>query len=201
MNNMEKKTAWYNDDILPNEMVSGAIGQKGWVRLEHSEHFKVLDGLVKLVNPKKIADVGCGAAELGRVYIGINYTGFDLPHIIEKVSKVVNKNLKYENFDANDFDYTVFKEYDLLICNGFISELTNPIEVLKKLIENTSGYLIIHRQFFSNETNFSEYMTYGELTTIRSHISLDEFNTLLRNHKIIKQENNPWGDTILIKTK
>ena len=195
----DKKTAWYNEDILPIEMVRGATGENGWSRLEDTEHFKVLNDFISDLNVIKMADIGCGAGELGRVLSNIDYVGFDLPHIIDKVSKIVNPNLKYNCFNADTFDYSELKKYNLIVCNSFISELNNPIEILNKLIENTNEYLLIHRQFFSDETNFSEYNTYGNLVTIRTHIGFNEFMELLTNHKIINHVNNVWGDTILIK--
>lgn len=197
----DKKTAWYNEDILPNEMIKGATGENGWLRLEETEHFKVLNDFIIDLNVIKMADIGCGAGELGRVLSNIDYTGFDLPHIINKVSKIVNTNLNYNYYNADNFEYEILKEFNLIVCNSFISELNNPIEVLNKIIKNTSEYLLIHRQFFSDKTNFSEYNTYGNLKTIRTHIGFNEFNNLLINHKIIKQVNNIWGDTILIKKK
>jgi trans-aconitate methyltransferase len=146
MNNLD--SAWFNEDVLPSDMVKGATGEKGWSKLEDAEHFKVLNQFISNLTINKMVDIGCGAGELGRVLSNINYTGFDLPHIINKVSKIVNPNLNYIYFNADDFDYSILKEYDLLVCNSFISELNNPIEVLTKLIDNTTNYLLIHRQFF-----------------------------------------------------
>lgn len=199
MNN--KESAWFNADVLPSDMVKAVTGEKGWLKLEDSDHFKVLNEMISNLTINKMVDIGCGAGELGRVLSNFDYTGFDLPHIIDKVSKVVNPNLKYVYFDADEFDYSELKKYDLLVCNSFISELSNPIEVLTKLIDNTTKYLLIHRQFLSNETNFSKYTTYGNLLTTRSHIGYNEFTKLLKNHKIINHTKNVWGDTILIKKK
>jgi hypothetical protein len=198
---MENKTAWYDDNELPNDMVLGAIGGKGWAKLEHSEHFKILDEVISSVKPKNIADIGCGAAELGRLYNSISYTGFDLPHIIEKVSKVVNPSLSYKTFDAYDFDYSEFKNYDILICNGFISELTKPFEVIAKLLENTERYLLIHRQYFSNKSEIVEYQTYANLKTTSYHLDFDELKNMLKNHTIKSHSSHVWGDTILIEKK
>ena len=48
MNNTEKKNAWYNETILPKEMVSKVIShENGWSKLEHSDHFRFLDELIK----------------------------------------------------------------------------------------------------------------------------------------------------------
>lgn len=199
MNNL--KNAWFNEDVLPSDMIKGVTGEKGWSKLEDTDHFKLLNGIISNLTINKMGDIGCGAGELGRVLSNIDYTGFDLPHIINKVSKIVNPNLNYSYFNADDFDYIVLKEYDLLVCNSFISELSNPIEVLTKLIDNTTNHLLIHRQYFSNQTNFSNYVTYGNLPTTRSHIGYDEFIGLLKNHEIINHVKNVWGDTILIKKK
>jgi trans-aconitate methyltransferase len=184
---MRKKTAWYNETILPKQMVSKILNKNGFTKLEHSEHFIILDELIKITKSKNIADIGCGGAELGRVYYDFDYTGFDLPHIIENVSKVVNPNLNYVKFDAYDFDYTLFKKYDLLVCNGFISELIEPITVLKNLLDNTKKYLIIHRQIFEN----------GDLITQRCRININELDELLINHKILKRIDN-FGETSIL---
>lgn len=198
---MNKKTAWYNEDILPQDMVDGANGKKGWPKLEHSTHFKILKELIELCNSKNIADLGCGAGELGRIYSNMDYTGFDLPHIIELVSKKVNPNLNYVKFDANNFNYSDINKFDLIVCNGFISELPNPIPILKKIIENTKKFLIIHRQFFGNKTELKEYKTYGKLNTIINYISITDFNDLIVNHTIIKEYNKSYGKSILLKLK
>ena len=194
-----KNTAWYNDDILPLEMVKSAMGLNGWARLENAGHFDNLNELIKKCEGVNIADIGCGAAEIGRVYNDLNYSGFDLPHIIENVSKKVNPNLTYFEFDAYKSDYSIFKTYDILLCNSFLSELPDPISVLKKILENTENYLIIHRQYFSNNSEIHEYNTYVNLKTIRSFISEKEFNELLINHTIIYKTNSEFGKSILIK--
>jgi hypothetical protein len=198
--NLKEDVAWYDNTVLPKQMVDGALGNiPGWTRLEQSGHFGVLDELVREANPISIVDLGCGAAEVGRVYSNINYTGLDLPHIIENVAKVVNPTLQYIEFDANTSDFTIFKDFDLIICNSFISELPNPLEILNKLLTNMGRYIIIHRQYFDDSTKFTNYKTYGNLDTVRSHIGRDDFNKLLTNHIIIKEENNVFGKSLLIE--
>jgi len=194
-----KKTAWYNTDILPNEMVRGAMGLNGWGRLENAAHFPYLNNLINKCNCDNIADIGCGAGEVGRVYSKLNYSGFDLPHIIEDVAKKVNPNLEYFEFDAYSFDYTFFKKYDILLCNSFLSELPEPIPVLSQILKNTKKYLIIHRQYCSKEGKINEYNTYGNLTTVRSFISEEEFKNLLSEHRIIEELDSEFGKSILIE--
>jgi len=195
-----KNTAWYDDKILPEQMVRGALGLNGWPRLEKSDHFSVLDDLINTSSFTNIGDLGCGAGEVGRVYSKYQYTGYDLPHIIEKVSKVVNPYLNYVDFDAYDFDYSSIKKHDMIICNSFISELKDPFSVLQNILNNTSNCLILHRQQFSNNTNFQEYSTYGNLVTPRSFIGIDEFNSILKDHKVIKQV-ECHGMSLLIQRK
>lgn len=196
---MKKNTAWYNIDILPNEMIAGANGSKGWPKLEDSEHFKTLKELISLSNPSKMADIGCGAGELGRIYKENNYVGYDLPHIIDKVARIVNPNINFEYFDAYEFDYTNFKKFDLLVCNGFISELTEPMYVIEKLINNSEKSLIIHRQFFGEQNNLVNYSTYGNLSTPRCIIKIEDLEKLLTKHTITKFVNGIWGDSVLIE--
>ena len=75
MNNLD--SAWFNEDVLPSDMVKGATGEKGWSKLEDAEHFKVLNQFISNLTINKMVDIGCGAGELGRVLSNINYTGFD----------------------------------------------------------------------------------------------------------------------------
>ena len=195
-----KKTAWYDTNNLPIDMVNGALCNKpGWDKIEHSDHFSDLDHLVKLSNPTTVADMGCGAGELGRVYPQYKYTGFDLPHIIEKVGKVVNNTLNYIEYEAYNFDYKKLKDFDLIICNGFISELSKPIEVLVNIINNSEGDIILHRQYFDTTTHLVNYTTYAGLETPRSIIGYDDFDSLLVNHEIIKKLDGPCGTSILIR--
>jgi trans-aconitate methyltransferase len=192
------KTAWFNTTDLPNEMVRGALGLNGWPRLENTDHFGVLNEMIRYCDVNNFADVGCGAGELGRVYTNHNYTGFDLPHIIEKVAKIVNPTLEYHHFNADDSDYSIFENYDLLICNGFISELTNPIEVLSKLLKHTKKNLLIHRQYFSESNELKGYKTYANLNTVRCSININDFNKLLKEYKVVKRRSTEYGDTLLI---
>ena len=194
-----KNSAWFDENSLPKEMINGALGTNGWPRLEYSDHFKSLDNLIKLSDGIKIGDIGCGAAELGRVYSEYEYTGYDLPHIIEKVAKIVNPNLQYEYFDADNFDYSKLSNQDILVCNSFISELLNPLEILEKILEHTNNILIIHRQFFTEIDEISSYTTYAGLPTSRCHISLENFKKILKSHKIIEHTSAEYGDSLLIK--
>ena len=188
---MNTNTAWTsNDDNLAIDMINGALCKKpGWKKLEESSHFKYLNELILMTGIKTICDIGCGAGELGRVYKDYNYEGYDLPHIIEKVSKVVNPHLNYHNFDGNNFNYNLFTKYDLLVCNGFISELNNSLEIIQNLLENTSKYLIIHRQKIGKKTEIIKYKTYADLLTSHTIIGIEDLNKILQktNTRVVKE--------------
>jgi hypothetical protein len=188
---MNTTTAWTSKNPeLSRDMINGALCKKpGWKKLEESSHFNYLNELILMTGVKTICDIGCGAGELGRVYKTYNYEGYELPHIIENVSKVVNPNLIYHNFDANNFNYNVFQQYDLLVCNGFISELNNPLDIVSKLLENTSKYLIIHRQKINNKTEIINYKTYADLLTCQSILGVNDIKQILKGtNTIIEKE-------------
>jgi hypothetical protein len=66
---MNKKSAWYNSDILPSEMVKGSMGELWpWGKIENSEQFQILSSFLKNIEFEKIVDVGCGSVDIGRLY-------------------------------------------------------------------------------------------------------------------------------------
>ena len=73
------------------------------------------------------------------------------------------------------------------------------MKIIEKLLKNVEKYLIIHRQFFSSDTDYVEYDTYGNLKTIRSFVNYEDLINLMINHKLIEKKDNLWGSTILIE--
>lgn len=201
MNNL--RTAWYDEEKLPFDMARHASGQvSGWAKLEETDHFPYMKKLIDFTKCESLAELGCGAGDIGRVFQGkFRYVGYDLPHIVEKVSKQVNPNLNFEYFDANIDDFYFLSNYDLVLCNAFISELDNPFEVLKKILENSKKFIIIHRQHFDKDTRMEKYKTYGLLETVKSVLSTSEFeNIVVKNNYQIKINNDfNWGKTILLE--
>lgn len=179
-------TTWENidtADILTKSMIEGALGvTPGWLRLEHTSHYQNLKKMIDKITFNSLGDIGCGAGELGRVLKYNEYCGYDLPHIIEKVSKVVNPQSTYCEYDANNYDYTLFKRHDLLICNCFLSEIAHPLIVLQQILENTSKYLIIHRQTINDTRNIIFYKTYGNLDAHEWRLSKTEFYNIIETN-------------------
>lgn len=176
----KKDNAWYDKSIVPSEMVKGAKAEiPGWKKLEHTDHFKALDHLIQSIKVKNIVDIGCGAAEVGRIYKDIRYLGVDLGHVIESVAKVVNPNLEYQEFDANDSEFGFIYDYDLVLMNGFLSEMEDPIEILESILSNCKKYVIIHRQDFTEgPTSIRTYNSYGGIHATNSIINMDEFEQI-----------------------
>ena len=204
------ESAWRDEKALPLDMLNGALGNKpGWKQLEEADHYPSLKECMDLIpRHSKILDIGCGAGDLGRVFYDYSYTGIDLPHIIQKVSKIKNPNLNFKYFDAETHDYSFMQEFECLIMNSFLSEIPFYEKCLMKVLINSKNFVIIHRQKFTNEhSRIETYQTYANLQTFVSILNLENFKRLveLNNFEIIKELNSFAGlqneKTILLKKK
>jgi hypothetical protein len=177
------KTAWFDDEILPDAMLTAQFK-----KLEESEHFNSLSSCFsKIENCRSIIDLGCGAAEIGRVFCQFDYTGADLPHIIDKVSKIKNPKNNYIKFDVEKDSLEFLKKYDVVVMNSFISEIPNWYLALSKVLLNAGGYIILHRQSVTNDkTSLFEYNTYGDLKTINNVINYKDLNNLFEMNSFEK---------------
>lgn len=171
----------WNDDnkILFDAMISRA----NKTPLEKTSHFLELSKLINYCEPiNSIVDIGCGVAELGRIYNNKKYLGLDLPNIINNVSKLKNPDLNYVYFNANNEEIPAeIKNYDVIVMNSFLSELSDPINFLKKLFVYNNKYIIIHRQDFTDTDTFTkEYSSYANLKSTNSYISFKEFQHCIK---------------------
>lgn len=192
------KNAWYDNSILPNEMVKAIRGDYGWKKLEYSEHFTTLDTLIKITKTNSIIDIGCGAAEVGRVYNNLDYCGCDLSHIIENVAEVINPGKNYIKFDADENqDMSFIENYEVLLMSGFLSELEYPLKFIKNIIKYNINYILIHRQDFTDgESKLVEYHTYGGIKTTNSIINYKEFIDILKDkYEVIVKQNSGFTNS------
>ena len=137
-------------------MLRGAKCQiPGFQKLEDTPHFKSLNKIFLYCSGdvESILDLGCGCAEFGRVYQFFDYTGADLPHVIDGAAKKKNPHLKYLTFDAYQDKLDFLKNYDLILANAFVSELSQADIVLDKILKNANKYIILHRQKIHKSTN------------------------------------------------
>ena len=163
------QSPWYNKDILPTEMKNRIHGKKSWPKLENSWHFKYLDAAIKASGKiETLIDLGCGGAEVGRVYPHIKYVGYDLEHMINQVAKKINPTFSYEYFDAFKSDFNFCKKMDVVLSNGFIG-----------VLNKCDNYVILHRLRFAKVEKISNYTTYGGLSDIECFICEKEFNKMI----------------------
>tara|TARA_R110000796_G_C14360847_1_gene412775 strand:+ start:27 stop:644 length:618 start_codon:yes stop_codon:yes gene_type:complete len=164
-------TAWFDKTVLPNSMVNAKFKC-----LEESEHFDVLKACFDVVRESKtLLDLGCGAAEVSRVFNNFDYTGADLPHIIDGVSKTKNPNVRYIKFDIEKDSLHFLNGKDVILMNSLISEIPNWYRALTKVLVNAEKYIILHRQTVTEEkSTLVEYNTYGGLLTTNSIINQEE---------------------------
>lgn len=187
---MSDKTIWYNDKEIPETMYKAVTGQiSGWSQLEHSNHFNSLNQCFQeCKEAKSILDLGCGAAEVSRVFSNYDYAGADLEHIIKNVAEKKNPNKNYIIFDINLDDCAFLKKYDIVLMNSFLSEIPDYFKALNKVLLNSKKYIIVHRQEIQEmPSKLEEYVSYAGLTTTKTIINKKEFKNIcsMNNFNII----------------
>lgn len=170
-------TAWHNQDICRHILATN------FPPLRDSVHFPPLgECVLRAARARTVLDVGCCKAELAKTFPDLDYTGADLEHIIEGVSKVLQPSLKYIYFNADNDDYSFMSNYDIVVMNSFLSETTNPLIVLDQVLQYASKYVILHRQDIDTaDTHLVEYSTYGGLRATNSIINRQNFVDILKN--------------------
>jgi|ETNvirenome_6_85_1030632.scaffolds.fasta_scaffold113633_1 SAM-dependent methyltransferase len=202
---------WVTDKDIAAEMLRGARGDiPGFKPLEMTEHFKSLNkAFLHADDVDSVLDLGCGAADFGRVYRFFDYTGADLPHMIENVAKKKNPNLNFMTFDAYKSDFKFVSEYDLVLANAFISEIANADHIFEKILDNSKKYILIHRQkvehFKENNVKYVEYTGYLNKNYTCSVFSEEYFNNVVeeKGYFIVAKvpSETPGEHTILIKRR
>tara|TARA_R110000824_G_scaffold43928_6_gene128224 strand:- start:20422 stop:21048 length:627 start_codon:yes stop_codon:yes gene_type:complete len=204
--NIDKSTCWYDVKKCPEQMILGAKGEL-WPVLKNSDHFPRLKDLIKTTSKDctTLLDLGCGAAELSRLFPEYFYVGADLKQILENVSMKMNPGKNYIDFDIyNNETCSFINEYDIVVMNALIDVLEHPLFGLKNVLSNSQKYVIIHRQEFDEEgkTRIVKNPAYGSLT-YHSIINLKEFEELLEEYdfSIVKEVNTLFDNSksILLK--
>jgi len=172
-----------------------------------TEHGQVLKNLIDYIKEdnSELADIGCASAEASTLS-ECHYTGIDLPHVIKNISKKLRSDLNYISLDVTQDNIDFIKYFNIVVMNAFIDVMKNPLEVLDKMIQYSSEYIILHRQHFTGEkTSVEKRKSYGR-ETYHSIINTDDFIKLLEKHDcmIIKATNlnltdNEHWQTYLLK--
>jgi len=160
-------TAWFNDNVLPDLMLNS-----GFKPLGVSDHFEALNKCMSQVQGKKLLDLGCGIGEAFETFSDFEYTGADLPHIIENASRKRSPGATFIHFNADNDSYEFLGQYDVVLMNSFISELPNWYWVLNNVLLHSTKDIVIHRQEVSDgPSKLEDYITYGGLPTIKCIIN------------------------------
>jgi hypothetical protein len=187
---IDSSTCWYNDDVCPEQMIQGAKGLI-WPVLEKSDHFPILDSLIQIINDDctSLLDIGCGAAEISRIYPQYFYVGADLKNIIQNVSTRVHPEKRYVVFDIYNDECEFISDYDIIVMNAFIDVLEFPIFGLETVLKHANRYVVLHRQEVdSQQTRIIKNPSYGGVS-YHSIINKISFDYILNKHsfEIVKQ--------------
>jgi hypothetical protein len=183
---MKIKTAWHNTKHLPHSMLNA-----GFRPLSESDHFKSLEKCIKNCQGKTMIDIGCGLAEPYNAFGHLEYTGVDLPHMIQDVAIKNNPAANYISVDADETDFEFIKDYDIVLMNSFLSEMPSWYLTLNKILFHARGDVIIHRQEIGDgPSHLEEYRTYASLVTYKSVINEEELNNifLLNDFAVVLKE-------------
>lgn len=102
----------------------------------------LVDRVWKINRPVHIIDFGCGFGHLGLRLLPIlpersKYTGIDAgTRLIEHAQKLFKESPYDTEFIIGDFDTVVFeKKYDIAVCHGVLLHMTDPMQILNKMID------------------------------------------------------------------
>jgi len=195
-------TCWHTDISILN-MLSAYNKNPD---LLNTEHGRRLQDLTEQLSCLKCIDIGCGSANANVLFK--NYTGLDLPYIIDNLSKKTNPELNYIRCNA-ETDYINFLiYYDVVLLNAFIDIMKYPLKMLDKILKYAKNYVIIHRQEITEhgDTKAILNQSYGGHTW-HSIINRKDFDNLIKKHnfEILKEVNlgfDNWensGSSFLLK--
>ena len=192
------ETAWSNDAICQH------ILNANFPPLSESDHFYPLKRCVDKVlhRSKNVIDLGCCKAEFSDAFPSLDYSGADLPHIINNVSKRLRPQNKYISLDATKTSLEIVSSFDIILMNSFLSEMPDPLRTLHAVLTYAKKYIIIHRQdIVKEDTALELYNTYGGLQTVNSLINIEDLKTALElNRCKIDMELNSYSDSNTKKT-
>ena len=146
-------------------MILGAKGEL-WPVLKNSDHFPRLKDLIKTTSKDctTLLDLGCGAAELSRLFPEYFYVGADLKQILENVSMKMNPGKNYIDFDIyNNETCSFINEYDIVVMNALIDVLEHPLFGLKNVLSNSQKYVIIGEPLWTRDEFKSHLKEFAEI--------------------------------------
>lgn len=193
---VNKESCWYNinSELCIKKMGLGLYTNYG----ERLKEF------IKDLPQGKTIDLGCGSGRSSMFFK--DYTGVDLPEVIETVAKVASPKLTFIKCDIIEDDIEFISKYDTVHMDGFIDVMQYPLQVLDKVLENCTKYVLLLRQeIITGETKIIKKPSYGGFT-YHSEINQNELLELFEKHgfSIVKEidcgmGNKVWESYILKK--
>jgi hypothetical protein len=172
----ETQASVWHSQKMPEAMMSTCFPHI--VRSDHFRSLKICFDNIK--NAKTLIDLGCGKAEVAEAFPEYEYLGADLPHIIQNVSKKTRTLLEYIEFDALIDSMDFISKYDVVLMNGFLSEIPQADFVLNKVLSHAKNYVIVHRQAIGENQQYEPYSTYGGMSTVRYTFAQEKFKSIVQ---------------------
>lgn len=205
---MDKNSCWHTEGCV-NEMNRFLDANKN--NPETNKHFKYFSELIKATDEQdvNIIDVGCGTGVLSEYCKGNKYSGVDLPHIISGCSMRNYPNYFYRSGNIVEDNLEWIKEYPIVCMSAVLDVMESPIQFLEKVLQNSSKWIIIHRQEFTNGgTKVKKNDSYNGYT-YHSIINRAEFKTLCDKYsfdikKELTLEYSNWeggGNSVLLRKR
>jgi hypothetical protein len=177
----KNKTAWHNQK-MPESMMD-----THFPHIINSDHFKAIKQCFSHIGEaKSLIDLGCGKAEISDAFPEYKYCGADLPHIIQKVSKISKPSLEFIEFDATICSMDFVSSFDVIVMNSFLSEIKKADEILCKVLEHAPKYVVIHRQEIKDKEGVEEYLTYGGLKTTKYTFDRNQLDKVIESSGFTK---------------
>ena len=178
---VDKETCWYNinSELCINKMGLGL----------QTDYGKRLKKLIAEIPQGKTVDMGCGSGKSSMFFN--NYTGVDLPEIIETIAKVVNPGLTFMKCDIIEDNIEFIKNYDIVHMDAFIDVMQYPLEVLDRVLNNCNKYVLLLRQeVIEGRTKVIKNPSYGGFT-YHSEIDQKDLLNIFKKHEfsIVKEIN------------
>lgn len=207
---IDKTTCWYNSDSIQEMNKFFDMYRGNEEVLKHLITFSKLLSDTELEKNAKLLDLGCGTAMLSAYCEGFKYYGADLSHVIENSAMKFFPQYFYKHCELYEDDLSWISEFDVVVMNGVLDVMDNPIDILEKVLKNATGYVIIHRQEITEngQTSVHKNGSYGG-QTYHSIINKTDFEDVCdrNNFNIYKNlnlyytnwENN--GNSLLLKRR
>lgn len=206
----DKTTCWYNGYVIEemNRFYDNHI--KDHNILKHMQPFTEL--LKQVTGGGKLLDLGCGTSMLAQFCTEFEYCGSDLAHIVAGCAIRNNPKYNYRPCDMveDSLQWITKENFKVVVVNGVIDIMQEPLKTLRKILEATPQYLIIHRQEITEagQTHVIKNGSYGG-ETYHSIINRKEFTdfinacafTIEKETKCTFENWENGGSSFLLKRK